>query len=102
MVDDEVRGNGSGRRLLSDAVTFCEQHRFEAIQLWTFDGLHAARHLYEAYGFQLAEERLVEQCGSRLLEQRFAEDGERLTLVEFESEEALESWRNPSRCLLAK
>lgn len=72
IMDDEARGSGAGRCLLSEAVTFCEQQRFEAIHLWTFDGLRAARYLYEAFDFKLAEERLGEQWGSRVLEQRFA------------------------------
>lgn len=71
IMDDEARGSGAGRRLLTEAVTFCERQGFAAIHLWTFEGLRAARHLYEAHGFALAEERPGEQWGSRVLEQRF-------------------------------
>jgi hypothetical protein len=37
----------------------------------TIEGLEAARHLYEKYGFHLVEERSGEQWGRRVLEQRF-------------------------------
>ena len=72
IVDDGARGGGAGRKLLSAAVAFCEARGFEAIQLWTFQGLHAARHLYESEGFRLVEERPGRQWGREVLEQRFA------------------------------
>lgn len=71
IVDDGARGGGAGRKLLSAAVAFCEAQGFDAIHLWTFQGLHAARHLYEAQGFALAEERQGRQWGTEVLEQRF-------------------------------
>lgn len=45
--------------------------RYRAIYLWTFDGLQAARHLYEKAGFVLVEQRRGSQWGSELTEQRF-------------------------------
>jgi len=71
IVEDAVRGGGVGRRLLSAAIAFCEAQSFDAIHLWTFHGLDAARHLYEAHGFDLAEERPGRQWGTEVLEQRF-------------------------------
>lgn len=71
IVDEGLRGGGTGRRLLSAAVTFCEARAFEAIHLWTFEGLHAARHLYEEHGFVLTEERLGRRWGNDVQEQRF-------------------------------
>lgn len=71
IVDDGVRGGGVGRRLLSAAMAFCDARGFEAVHLWTFQGLHAARHLYEAQGFALAEQRPGQQWGREVLEQRF-------------------------------
>ncbi len=71
IVDDEARGTGAGKQLLSAAVGFCERHGFDAIHLWTFQGLHTARHLYETQGFSLAEERPGQQWGTEVLEQRF-------------------------------
>ncbi|PZP44887.1 MAG: MarR family transcriptional regulator [Azospirillum brasilense] len=72
IVDDGARGGGAGRKLLSAAVAFCEARGFEAIELRTFQGLHAARHLYESEGFRLVEERPGRQWGREVLEQRFA------------------------------
>jgi DNA-binding MarR family transcriptional regulator/RimJ/RimL family protein N-acetyltransferase len=72
IVDDGVRGAGVGRRLLAEAMAFCDRHGFGTTQLWTFRGLDAARRLYEAAGFVLEEERAGKQWGSEVVEQRFA------------------------------
>ncbi len=37
--------------------------RFSAVQLWTFSGLHAARALYESFGFTLHKEWQGDQWG---------------------------------------
>jgi DNA-binding MarR family transcriptional regulator/GNAT superfamily N-acetyltransferase len=71
IVDDDARGSGTGRRLLSTALGFVDEQDFAETHLWTFSGLHAARHLYESHGFSLAEERRGTQWGSEVLEQRF-------------------------------
>jgi DNA-binding MarR family transcriptional regulator/GNAT superfamily N-acetyltransferase len=71
IVDDGVRGSGAGRELLNAAMAFVDEMGFAETHLWTFAGLLAARHLYEAYGFQCAEERPGSQWGSKVLEQRF-------------------------------
>ena len=71
IVDDEIRGEGIGRRLISEALAFCDRQGFAETQLWTFQGLDAARHLYEAHGFGLAEERRGRQWGEDVMEQRF-------------------------------
>ncbi len=72
IVDDELRGSGIGRRLLKEAVSFCEQQQFSEIQLWTFKGLDAARCLYEQAGFILLEELPGRQWGEEVIEQRFS------------------------------
>jgi GNAT superfamily N-acetyltransferase len=71
IIDDDYRGRGIGRRLLAEAVTFCDRQDFPSAQLWTFRGLDAARHLYEAFGFVLAEEHPGAQWGTPVVEQRF-------------------------------
>jgi GNAT superfamily N-acetyltransferase len=71
IVDDALRGNGAGKRLLRAALDFVDARGFQACHLWTFAGLAAARHLYESHGFVLAEERPGRQWGSEVLEQRF-------------------------------
>jgi GNAT superfamily N-acetyltransferase len=67
----EVSGTGIGNSLLSSAVEFCRERAYERIHLWTFDGLGAARHLYEKFGFRLVQERRGSQWGAYVDEQRF-------------------------------
>lgn len=71
ILDDPVRGTGTGRRLLSAALDFVDEEGFAEAHLWTFSGLDAARHLYESHGFELVEERPGTQWGKEILEQRF-------------------------------
>ncbi|NDL63735.1 bifunctional helix-turn-helix transcriptional regulator/GNAT family N-acetyltransferase [Acerihabitans arboris] len=71
IVDDGLRGAGVGRRLLREALAFCDRRAFTATQLWTFRGLDAARRLYESFGFVLAEEFPGRQWGKEMVEQRF-------------------------------
>ncbi|KJF69904.1 bifunctional helix-turn-helix transcriptional regulator/GNAT family N-acetyltransferase [Rhizobium nepotum] len=71
IVDDGVRGGGVGRRLLTTALAFADEKAFTETHLWTFNGLAAARHLYETHGFACVEQRPGSQWGSEVLEQRF-------------------------------
>lgn len=71
IVGDGLRGRGVGRRLLSEAVAFCDARGFAEIHLWTLRGLEAARHLYEQQGFALAESFSGTQWGRQADEQRF-------------------------------
>ncbi|UFN47743.1 helix-turn-helix domain-containing GNAT family N-acetyltransferase [Roseomonas sp. OT10] len=71
IVAEAARGAGLGRRLLSAALRCVDDGGFRETHLWTFRGLDAARHLYEAAGFALAEERPGRQWGEEVLEQRF-------------------------------
>lgn len=71
IVGDGLRGRGVGRRLLSEAVAFCDGQGFAEIHLWTLRGLEAARHLYERQGFALAESFSGTQWGRQADEQRF-------------------------------
>jgi DNA-binding MarR family transcriptional regulator/N-acetylglutamate synthase-like GNAT family acetyltransferase len=72
IVGDTARGTGVGRRLISTALAFADQAGFAETQLWTFSGLSAARHLYEALGFACVEEWPGTQWGKEVTEQRFA------------------------------
>jgi GNAT superfamily N-acetyltransferase len=71
ILSDGLRGKGHGNRLLDRAVRFCRDRNYGQIDLWTFEGLHAARHLYEKQGFRLAEEKKGTQWGTQVKEQRF-------------------------------
>lgn len=71
ILDDGCRGSGVGRRLLGEAVAFCDRQGFDAIELSTFKGLDAARQLYESAGFVLSLEEQGSQWGSVVTEQQF-------------------------------
>lgn len=67
----EVRGSGLGNALLSSAMEFCRARGYRRVYLWTFDGLGAARHLYEKFGFELVLQQRGAQWGAEVDEQRF-------------------------------
>lgn len=71
IVSKPLQGQGWGRRLLASAVDFCRQAGCRRIYLWTFEGLHPARHLYEAFGFELIREQAGSGWGTTVREQRF-------------------------------
>ncbi|MEZ2223738.1 GNAT family N-acetyltransferase [Rhizobium sp. RCC_161_2] len=71
IVDDDSRGTGLGRRLLSSALDFCDRGGFAETHLWTFRGLDAARWLYELHRFELIGERPGRQWGEDVMEQHF-------------------------------
>ena len=71
IVSDALRGQGLGRQLLRTAMDFCRTAGHEHTYLWTFAGLDAARHLYEAEGFELRHEAPGSQWGLEVREQRF-------------------------------
>ena len=54
ITDDPVRGLGMDRQLLAQALRFVDGQRFAQAQLWSFQGLTAAHHLYTSHDFQLA------------------------------------------------
>ncbi len=69
IVADGYRGTGIGRALIAAAIAFCDAQGFAETRLWTLAGLEAARSLYLAHGFVLAEEWLGEQWGQPITEQ---------------------------------
>lgn len=66
-----VRGRGFGHRLMEEAVSFCKKKDYKTVYLDTFEGLHAARHLYEKFGFRLVRQAEGAQWGKKVTEQRF-------------------------------
>lgn len=71
ITSERVRGQGGGRQLLRQALGFVQTCGYLSTTLWTFAGLDAARHLYEAHGFRLVQESPGQQWGSLVTEQRF-------------------------------
>ncbi len=71
ILSPETRGRGFGNRLMEEAISFCKKRGYRKVYLCTFEGLHAARHLYEKFGFKLVEENEGTQWGTRVIEQKF-------------------------------
>lgn len=71
IMSDSLRGQGYGKRLIDEAVKFCKSRNYPRIYLWTFDGLYAARKLYENAGFELVHEHKGQQWGTEVTEQKF-------------------------------
>ena len=71
IISSKLRGHGVGNTLMEKAVDFCKSSNYYRVYLWTFDGLHAARHLYEKFGFRLVEQHEGKQWGAKVNEQKF-------------------------------
>ena len=71
VMSDALRGKGIGNRLISTAMDFCRKNDYKRVYLWTFEGLHPARHLYEKMGFELVEQQKGTQWGTEVNEQRY-------------------------------
>ncbi len=71
IVSDALRGQGVGNQLINAAIDFSRIKQYPRIYLWTFEGLHAARHLYEQAGFSLVEQHRGSQWGTEVVEQQF-------------------------------
>ena len=71
IMSDELRGRGIGNRLISTAMDFCRRNDYKRVYLWTFKGLHPARHLYEKMGFNLVKQQKGTQWGKEVNEQRY-------------------------------
>lgn len=71
IVSPACQGLGLGNALMEKAIDFCRQQGFETVFLETFEGLDAARHLYEKWGFRLIHEQPDTTWGVTVNEQRF-------------------------------
>ena len=71
IISDVLRGRGIGGRLIKEALNFCRSKGYKRVYLWTFEGLNAAKHLYEKNGFELVEQNKGIQWGTEVNEQRF-------------------------------
>ncbi len=71
IVSDALRGKGAGRDLMDITINFCKSKGYKKTYLWTFEGLSAARHLYETSGFRLVKQQSGVQWGQTVNEQYF-------------------------------
>ena len=67
----ELRGQGLGRELMDRAMSYCVNSGFDRVYLWTFEGLEAARHLYETHGFRLVKADAHHDWGPEITYQLF-------------------------------
>jgi GNAT superfamily N-acetyltransferase len=70
-LEPEIRGLGAGRKLIDQAIDFCEEKKYRRVFLWTFSTLMAARHLYVSKGFQITETHENRDWGEPVLEERW-------------------------------
>ncbi|MGA9141977.1 MAG: GNAT family N-acetyltransferase [Methanocella sp.] len=70
-LEPEMRGQGTGRKLLDLAIDFCKEKKYEHMFLWTFSTLMAARHLYASKGFQITDTHENNDWGETVLEERW-------------------------------
>lgn len=61
IVDPSAVGFGYGRALLNAALSFCDECHVPVVKLTTFEGLDAARHLYDEAGFHLVSTIAADQ-----------------------------------------
>ena len=71
IVTDALRGTGMGARLLDTAIAYCHKRSYSRVYLHTFEGLDAARRLYERSGFALVTQTKGAQWGTEVNEQKF-------------------------------
>jgi GNAT superfamily N-acetyltransferase len=71
LIEPEFRGSGLGHKLVAKVLEYCKKEHCNHVFLWTFQGLDAARHLYEQCGFSLTEEKENNTWKKQLIEQRW-------------------------------
>lgn len=71
LVDPSARGIGLGKRLLNEAVDFCEASGYRAVTLWTVSALAAAAGLYRRAGFQRVEQKPAKKWGVDVVEEKY-------------------------------
>lgn len=73
-VDDALRGLGLGRWLVEDALRHCRESGFDAVFLWTVEGLDRAAAIYRRCGFDIVERKPGDGWGGTITELRYELD----------------------------
>jgi N-acetylglutamate synthase-like GNAT family acetyltransferase len=71
LLHPDLRGQGVGKKLVKEAISFSKEKGYSSVFLWTVSALVAAGELYKRVGFQLTEENRHELWGAIVTEQRY-------------------------------
>jgi len=71
LLHPKLRGQGIGRMLMREAISFCKAQGYTKVFLWTVSALTAAAKLYDEFGFHISEEMISEIWGTTVTEQRY-------------------------------
>lgn len=71
IMSDKLRGKGAGKQLIDYAIGFCRRKHYKRLYLWTFEGLDAAKHVYEKAGFRMVKQQKGDQWGTEVNEQLY-------------------------------
>jgi DNA-binding MarR family transcriptional regulator/N-acetylglutamate synthase-like GNAT family acetyltransferase len=69
LVDPAARGHSIGTKLVDACIAFARESGYRKLTLWTQNGLHAARRIYQRAGFQLVQESPWHAFGHDLIQQ---------------------------------
>jgi DNA-binding MarR family transcriptional regulator/N-acetylglutamate synthase-like GNAT family acetyltransferase len=67
LVEPDARGLGIGKRLVDECILFSRAAGYKKLRLWTNSVLRAARHIYDAAGFELVAEEAHHSFGKDLV-----------------------------------
>jgi GNAT superfamily N-acetyltransferase len=73
-VDETLRGQGHGQKLMELLIGFAAEQQYKRIILWTVSLLNDARRVYERNGFVLDEQKTSHVWGMDLLEQKYVKE----------------------------
>ncbi len=71
LLHPSLRGQGLGRLLFEEALSFSRKAGYARIELWTARNLTTAAHLYQSAGFELTREITHRLWGQTVTEQRY-------------------------------
>lgn len=67
----EAQGQGLGKTLLQQFLTFCQAKGYQSAYFWTSNEQLVAGRLYRSVGFRVVEEQESTTFGRKVLEQRY-------------------------------